>query len=60
MSNLTCYIWFERVVYTFAMSLGGISEISTRFLFMLDYTHYQGDWWLNLVEDNDWPPRGLI
>ena len=29
-------------------------------LFLLDYTHYHGDWWLYLAEDNVWPPRGLI
>ena len=36
-------------------------------LFLLVYTHYQGDcthrahWgWLNLAEHNDWPPGGLI
>ena len=29
-------------------------------LVMLDYTHYQDDWWLNLAEENVWPPRSLI
>ena len=28
-------------------------------LFLLDYTHYHGDWRLYLTEDNDWPPRGF-
>ena len=51
-----------------AMSRGGII-ISGRkikkirnfpldFLCLLYYTHYPGDWWLYLTEDNDWPPRG--
>ena len=56
------------VVY--AMSQGGIinfwqeSKKKWTFpldlLFLLDYTHYHGDWWLYLTEDNVWPPRGLI
>ena len=35
-------------------------EISIGMLFLHDCTHYLGDWWLYLAEDNDWSPRGLI
>ena len=28
-------------------------------LFLLDCTHYHGDWWLYIAEVYVWPPRGL-
>ena len=44
-----------------------ITEFSTRFVFLLDYTCYQGDCihiahrkWRKLAEHNEWPPGGLI
>ena len=44
-----------------------ITEFSTRFVFLLDYTRYQGECihiarrgWLNLAKHNDWPSGGLI
>ena len=52
-----------------AMSRGGITnfwreskkkwKFPVDLLFLLDCTHFQGDWWLYLAEVDVWPPWGL-